>query len=202
MPGLKIPDSMSLVRGGPVHRLQGRLGLLADDGLPTMRCGLLVVALAWLPLAGLAMLDGRNFDFELGSGFYTDLSAYARFVLAAFVLIVTDRVTDNRLNRLLAGFGHSGIVGPETHSRFFAVLAKADDRSGSSRAELVMLLAAFVVAALSTVRFFRCVNSVSAERNAARHRPRYRPRPAGSALDPRGRRPAHPRPRCLRRPAG
>jgi hypothetical protein len=141
---------MSLVRGGPVHRLQGRLGLLADDGLPTMRCGLLVVALAWLPLAGLAMLDGRNFNFELGSGFYTDLSAYARFVLAAFVLIVTDRVTDNRLNRLLAGFGHSGIVGPETHSRFLAVLAKADDRSGSSRAELVMLLAAFIVAALST----------------------------------------------------
>ena len=149
MHGLEIPETMSLLRGGPVHRLQGRLGLLAEDGLPTMRCGVLVVALTWLPLAGLAMLDVRNFDFQLGSGFYTDFSAYSRFVLAAFVLIVTDRVTDRRLNRVLAGFGHSGIVGPESHSKFLAVLATADDRSGSGRAELVMLLAAFVIATLS-----------------------------------------------------
>jgi len=149
MSELQIPETISLVRGGPVHRLQGRLGLLAEDGLPSMRCGLLLVALAWLPLAGLAMLDGRNFDFQLGSTFFTDLGAYARYILAIFVLIVTDRATDRRLSRVLAGFGHSGIVGPESRNEFLAVLVRADDRTSSGRAELVMLLAAFVIAALS-----------------------------------------------------
>lgn len=149
MPGRKNPESLSLVQGGPTHRLQARLGLQAVDGLPTVRAGFKVAAFAWVPLALLAAFDARNWDLQLGSSFYTDLGAYARFLLAIFVLIVTERITDRRLNRLLAGFEESGIVGLESRKDFLAMLETADARTSSGRAELVMLLAAFGLASVS-----------------------------------------------------
>lgn len=151
MPGSGIPETLSLLQGGPTHRLQARLGLQAVDGLPTVRAGLIVAAFAWGPLAMLAAFDARNWNFQLGSSFYTDFGTYARFLLAIFILIVTERLTDRRLNRLLASFAESGIVGVESRDDFLAMLAIADARTSSGRAELVMLLAAFGSTTASTL---------------------------------------------------
>ena len=143
MSGSNVPNTFSLLQGGPTHRLQARLGLQAGDGLPTVRTGLIVAAIAWGPLAVLAAFDARNWDFQLGTSFYTDFGAYARYLLAIFILIVTERVADRRLNRLLSSFEESGIVGLGSHKDFLAMLVIADARTSSGRAELVMLLAAF-----------------------------------------------------------
>jgi hypothetical protein len=87
-------DTFSLVRGGPTYRLQSRLRLLSLDGLPGLRCAAAVAALAWLPLAFIALFDARTGTGEFSTSFVTDFSSHARFLFGTFALVVTDRVAD------------------------------------------------------------------------------------------------------------
>ena len=141
---------LSLVRGGPVWRLQQRLGLLGNDGLPTWSGAATVALFCWLPMAVLASLDSRNWDLAYTHGFFTDLEAYARFLVAPFILMITDRATDQRLTRLLVAFEDAGIVSKDIHGDYFQRVARADQRTSSITAEVLMLSAALVLAVLAT----------------------------------------------------
>lgn len=137
----------SLVRGGPMHWLQGRLGLLAADQLPGLRAALAFAAIAWLPPAVFSLFDPQSLTIQYGTSFLANFGGYARFLIATFMLVIIDRGADARLNRLLAGFTGSGIVRTEDLPRFTRVLDVADRRTSSWRAEAVMLVVACVAAA-------------------------------------------------------
>ncbi len=142
--------ALSLVRGGPVWRLQLRLGLLGKDGLPTWPGAATVALFCWLPMAMLAGLDSRNWDLAYTHSFFTDLEAYSRFLVAPFILMITDRATDQRLTRLLIAFEDAGLVSQDMHRDYFERVARADQRTSSVAAEVLMLSAALLLAVLST----------------------------------------------------
>lgn len=148
--GLPLDDTFSLVRGGPAYSLQSRLGLLSPDGLPGIRCAAAAAALAWLPLAILALFDSRTWSGEFGVSFVSDFSSHARFLFGTFALVLADRIADKRVSRLLDGFSDSGIVAAEQRDSFVQTLVRADKRTSSRIAEGLMLAISFAFAFIST----------------------------------------------------
>jgi len=135
-----------------MHRLQGRLGLLAGDELPTVRTGVVLAAVAWLPPALFSLFDERSWTIAYGTSFFADFGSYARYLIAIFVLTVVDRGAEGRLNRLLACFVESGIIARDRYDALTDVLTRADRRTSSPVAEVVMLVTAYALAALTITR--------------------------------------------------
>ena len=133
----------SLIRRGPFHTLLRRLGLLDAEALPTFATGLLLAAFSWVPLAVFAALERGLQDAPSGPGFLADFNAYARCLIGPFVLIVTERITEARLGRLLESFAQAGLLPESARSDFLALLRVAGRRSGSALAEFLLLAAAF-----------------------------------------------------------
>jgi hypothetical protein len=142
----------SLVRGGPMHGLERRLGLLGDDDLPTARTGLALAALAWVPPAIVSLFDERAWTLRYGASYFTDFGAYARCLVAIVFLTLADRATERRVGRLLASFWSSGLVAKGSYAELDRLLEAADRRTESWRAEAVMLAAAYALAGAAVFR--------------------------------------------------
>lgn len=65
--------NFSLVQGGPFHRLLGYLWLTGLDRLPTMRAVIVLVAVAWLPLALLTVVQTMVENRQAVAGFWFEL---------------------------------------------------------------------------------------------------------------------------------
>jgi hypothetical protein len=138
----KTGEQFSLVVGGPFHRLLRRLGLTGPDALPT-RCAVLLLALAaWALPAVLVIAQALLDDRYSGWGFFADWTVHTRYLLAVGIMIATERYADGRLNTLARHFRAAHIVSDAEEHAFRSALARADRRSASIVAELVILAAA------------------------------------------------------------
>src|SRR5688572_12884826 len=146
-PATAIPPGQrpSFICRGPFHALLRRLGLLDAEALPTLATGLLFAAFSWLPLAVFAVLERGLQEAPSGPGFLADFNAYARCLIGPFVLIVTERITEARLGRLLESFSQAGLLPESSRGDFRVLLQTAGRRSGSALAEILLLGAAFVL---------------------------------------------------------
>lgn len=138
-----LDPQFSLVRGGPFHSLQRKLGLLDADDLPRARTALALVLITWLPPAILTLAQGIPWTGVYAANFFLDPGSYARFMVAIFVLTIVDRSADRRLNRLLSGFLESGIVAATERDALVRSLGVADRRTSSRAAEALTLLGAY-----------------------------------------------------------
>lgn len=142
MPQAPANPRPSLIRRGPFHALLRRLGLLDAEALPTLATGLLFAGFSWLPLAIFAALERGLHEAPSGPGFLADFNAYARCLIGPLVLIVTERITEARLGRLLESFAQAGLLPESARGSFLSLLLTAGRRSGSGLAELLLLGAA------------------------------------------------------------
>lgn len=136
----RTTPTFSLVIGGPFWRLQRRLGLLGPDRLPRTSTALLLAAIAWLPAALLSLADGTVWNETLGGrSFLLDFTAYARFIVAIVVLVFTERVAEVRGAALVRQFSDAELVAPDDRTAFTAAMRRADRRSSSALAEVIIL---------------------------------------------------------------
>ncbi len=145
-------EQFSLVIGGPFHALLSRLRLLGADGLPTLRAAIILVLIAWLPPALLSVVDYLYNGSERALSYFSDYTAYIRFWLAIGVMVMTERSAHFRLTPVVNQFFHARLICEESMERFRAAVKKADDRSSSAIAELVLLLMLYL-AAIFTAKF-------------------------------------------------
>lgn len=142
------PDSdasWSFSRLGPFHALQRRLGLLSDRNLAAPRRALLFAALAWLPLLALAMLQGLALNAQHERALLYDFSAHALAVaIAAFVLM--EQSSERRMALLVGKFAAHELVGASARADFVRVRQAMERRTASWPAELVVAVAAYVLA--------------------------------------------------------
>lgn len=145
------PDErFSLVAGGPFHGLLRRLGLLGEDRLPLRRAALGLALVAWL-LPGLIAAAQSLFDSTYqGWDYFTDLTVYARFLVAIAVMIATERHADGRLELLARQFDRANIIRDDGLLALRSALSAADRFSGSALAEGVLVAAAWVWSGLTT----------------------------------------------------
>jgi hypothetical protein len=139
-----VDTRFSLVTGGPFYRLQARLGLLGPNLLPPMRTALLYVAVAWIPLAIMTMLQGHAWSSALGERtFFLDYASYARFIIGIFMLMLMEPIADRRIAIIIRQFRDGGLVTPEEQQLFQSALDRADRRSSLAQAEYFLLITAY-----------------------------------------------------------
>ncbi len=140
------PDSnFSLVAGGPFYLILQRLGLLGTDQLTTLRTASFLALLAWLPPALLAIVQSLIDGSYQGWGYFTDLTVPARYLIAIWAMIATERYADGRFKILGRQFREAGLLSRDSLPRYEAILAIADRRSSSWIAEAIMLAPALVI---------------------------------------------------------
>jgi hypothetical protein len=136
------PDRFSLVAGGPFHAFLRRLGLIGEDQLPLRKAGISIAIVAWLLPALLAVVQSLFDDTYSGWGYFTDLTVYARFLIAIAVMVATERHADARLGMLARQFRNAKLIEDEGLAGFGRALEDADRRSSSGIAEAVLAAAA------------------------------------------------------------
>lgn len=139
----------SLVIGGPFHRLLKRLALLGPDHLPRGSAALALMLTAWLPPALLALAQFLHDRDPAALSYFSDYTAYIRFLVAIGVMVVTERTADGRLAPLIDHFTRAQLIHESCAPRFGRTLRRADERSSSTIAELVILGIVMLVAVAS-----------------------------------------------------
>jgi hypothetical protein len=128
----------SIIEGGPLHRLQLRLGLVKDQAPRIVRRAVVFALVAWLPLLILSALQGvlvRNVKIP----FLYDPSAYSRFLLAVPLLIVAEIVIGPRIAEAASQFISSGLIREDEYPVFDAAIADGLRLRNSTVAEVIIL---------------------------------------------------------------
>ncbi len=105
-----VADRFSLVVGGPFHRTLSRLGLTTADHLPTQQASIVLAMLAWLLPALLVVGQSLTDDHYSGWGFFSDWTVYARYLIAIWIMVATERYADVRLTTLTGHFREACII--------------------------------------------------------------------------------------------
>ena len=137
--------ALSFNRSGPFYRLQCRLGLIADTDLHVGRRALLLAGLAWLPLLGLAALQGLAWGAASERPMLLDFRVHA-FAIAIAAFVLMERAADRRLGWLLSQFIARGIVSEASRPALLRTHQASLRRSGQPLAEAAMLLLAYAAA--------------------------------------------------------
>ena len=139
------PDtSFSLVAGGPFYLILRRLGLIGADQLTTLRTAAVLALFAWLPPALLAVAQSLVDSGYHGWGYFADLTVPARYLIAIWAMVATERYADSRFKILGRQFRDAGLLSRDSLPRYEAALAIADRRSSSWIAEGIIVAVAIV----------------------------------------------------------
>jgi hypothetical protein len=137
-----VVDSFSLTRGGPLFRIQLRLGA-AEEERTVMRA-MLTALLTWLPLLLLSAAQGSAYGKHLEIPFVKDFAVNVRFLIALPLLILAEVRIDRRLRITVKHFLKSGLVKESELPSFEAILERITRLRDSVLPEIVMLIAAYL----------------------------------------------------------
>ncbi len=141
---VEFDTSFSLVAGGPFYGILRRLGLVGADQLTTWRTATALALLAWLLPALLVVVQSLVDSGYRGWGYFTDLTVPARYLIAIWAMVATERYADSRFKILGRQFREAGLLARDSLPGYETALAVADRRSSSWVAEGIMLAAALV----------------------------------------------------------
>jgi len=143
---------LSVVEGGPLDRLQVRLGLMTLQRPRILRRAFVFALVAWLPLLILSALQGVVLK-NVRIPFLYDPSAHIRFLLSVPLLIVAEVVIGPRIVAATSHFITSGLILEERYQDFDVAIVDTIRRRDSTVAE-VILLAITYFGAFMSIRFF------------------------------------------------
>lgn len=144
---LKTAKNFELYATGISEPLAARFKLLerAADSAP--KRALIVILLGWGVLLILSLLAGRATG---AGGLLSDVSIFARFALAAGLLVMMDRRIDTKLRSYLIHFTDAPLLAPASMPLAAEALVKAIDRARATPPQLICALAACLLSAAYT----------------------------------------------------
>ena len=142
----------SIVEGGPLNRLQHRLGLMKHQAPRIVRRALIFALVAWLPLLILSALQGVLLA-NVKIPFLYDPAAYSRFLLAVPLLIVAEVLIGPRIAEAASQFIASGLIREDQHADFDAAIAEGLRLRDSTVAEIIILAITYF-GAFEAIRIF------------------------------------------------
>lgn len=130
-------DDFSLVRVSPLVSLLQRLRLARPRSGLGLWAAVVLCALTWLPPLALSALQGKAIDGSVGLPYLLDISVAVRFLLAIPLLVIAERLVDDRVRGALKHLVRSGLVSGHGISTLERIVRRAQQLSGSSVIELV-----------------------------------------------------------------
>jgi hypothetical protein len=116
-PSLNL-DEFSLAKGGLFFKLLVRMRLMRPDLAPTHRRAVVLALITWLPLLILSAFQGLALGGPVGIPFLFDFPISVRLLLTLPLLIVAERVIDQRTQMVVKHLFQSGLVRRSDHPAF------------------------------------------------------------------------------------
>jgi hypothetical protein len=146
------PERLSLFDRGPVHTLWRRAGLARPDNSGPARLWLALVAVAWLPLLILSLLEGKTYGAPAGSSVLSDWGLTARLLIQMPLLIALQPVVDRHLGRIAHCFYSTAVVSAGEIPGMVQIISSTRRLAHSSTAELILVALAIGQSSLLTQR--------------------------------------------------
>ncbi len=158
----ELPERFSLVAGGAFHTLLGRLGLLESDMLPSRGAALGLALIAFSIPAVFTVAQTLLEERYSGWDYFQDATVYARYLIAIFVMVFTERLADTRIVLMTQHFRDAQLLNARGRAQFSAAVTRADLQASSYRAELVIVFVAFAWS-MTTTQYAAVISSESWE---------------------------------------
>lgn len=145
----------SLTEGGPGSALMKRLHLVRPElGTGSARTALILMALTWLPLLVLCLLEGLAFS-GVKVPFLYDIAAHTKFLLAIPVLVLAEIPVGVRVRQLVRHFVAAHLIREDELVKFGETISDVSHFRDSHVAEMAILILAYLATykALSSFTF-------------------------------------------------
>jgi hypothetical protein len=141
---LTLPNEADLriERGGPTDRILRRIGLIREDGPSVARRIVFSVAVTWVPLLILSLLQDRALGPTPRESFLLDFASYARFLVFIPLLIAAESFVGPPLTNAARTFLRTDLVRPKDLERFQSAANRVARLRESRWAEIVILAVA------------------------------------------------------------
>jgi hypothetical protein len=138
-------DNFSLMRGGAVHRFLSWSGALRPRLSLSKLIAFLIVAIAFLPLAASASLDGTLWGYgkRVDIPLMVDYGLLFRLLGALPLLILAAPLSDQLLRSAIRQFSRGGFVRKDEQGKFQHILDRAERLRDAWLPEVLALLFAF-----------------------------------------------------------
>lgn len=144
----------SLVLGGPLYQLFRRAHLSGSTLELLHRRILLIVAVAWIPLLVLSLLDGVAVGTAVRVPFLFDVDLHLRFLLSLPILIAAELIVHQRTRIVVGQFFAQGLVPDSLRARFDDALKSAAKLRNSIVAELILIALVYGVGIFVLWRYY------------------------------------------------
>jgi hypothetical protein len=142
---LKDAEDFSLIQGGPLFQLFCRAHL-SDQGLQLLlRRIFAVFVVTWLPLLLFSTWDGHVVGNSVTVPFLRDIETHIRFLIVVPLLLIAELVVHLRLRPIARSFLDRDLIPEADLPRFDAILRSAFRLRNSVLAEVLLLVAVYVV---------------------------------------------------------
>lgn len=135
-------QTFQLSSGGLVHLAQQRIRGPGTRDFPIPTQFLIAVALMWLPLVVLTLIEGTFVGDRVAQPFIQDIVPQVRFLIALPLLLFADLAIDPAVGVAIRSLGRSGIVPDNEKPRYQAALAELKKGRDSVWPDVVMLVLA------------------------------------------------------------
>ncbi|WP_051979756.1 hypothetical protein [Edaphobacter aggregans] len=139
-----------LMEGGPLYRIQRRLGLIQKEAPHIVLRALLAMLLTWGVLFVLSAIQHHAFGHEVAVPFLRDYSGYSRFVIAIPLLVFAEIILGPRFAESASYFVTSGIITSNDYDAFDDAVERGLRLRDSFVAELILVLIAFSITFFGT----------------------------------------------------
>src|SRR5262249_12435084 len=119
-----------------------------DDSRVAVRAALFALV-TWLPLVILGALQGLALNDVPRRSVLLDYTLYGRYLIALPLFVLAENVVDDRFVIISSYFFNSGVVPDNQRDRFLQILSSTHHLVLSRTAEIVTILAAYVIAGLT-----------------------------------------------------
>ena len=144
-PRLTESHDFSLVLGGPLYQLLRRSHLTGDTLELLRRRIIVLTAVAWVPLLGLAVVEGLAWGGRVALPFLHDVDMHIRLLVALPLLVVAELVVNQRLGPMVGAFVDRGVIPDAARARFDALIDSAMRLRNSITAEVLLIAFVYVV---------------------------------------------------------
>ncbi|OPY90218.1 MAG: hypothetical protein A4E73_02604 [Syntrophaceae bacterium PtaU1.Bin231] len=139
LPAMASESRLYFERGGPAYKLMQRLNVVRGDDPSIARRIVIFLALTWIPLVVLSLVEGIALGPTPEQSFLLDFASYARFFVGFPMLILAESLIGPRLTTAGLHFVRSGLVREEDYPAFDSAAEKVAARREALLPELVIL---------------------------------------------------------------
>jgi hypothetical protein len=146
-----LPRPFLLTEGGPLYRIESRVGLIKARASVMVRRAVIAAALTWIPLMILSLVQGTAYGGNIPVPFLRDFSTYSRFLVGLPLLLLAEIVIGPRIAMAAEHFVTSGVVIEKDFDAFDSAVASNLRLRDSVAVEVIIAILSYI----ATITVFR-----------------------------------------------